>query len=579
VIGDPYRPSSTGSRRRGRLLLASLIATAGLAVPLAVGGGTAAAAGASAPSTTCTNNGANPGSLPAGTYSSVLVSGACAVNAGAVIVAGNVTVQPGATLLAAYANNSTGPGTSSLTVTGNITVGAGSTVLLGCEAAHFACIDDPNQANPTLSGAEAVGGSILATGALGVIVHNTTIGGDVIQSGGGGGVNCTPSGPFAQFMSPVYSDYEDISVGGNLSVTGLGSCWLGILRVQVGGSVTMSNNTMADPDANEVLSNTVAGNAICQANSPANQYGDSAGSANVVTGFAVGQCGFSALVPNPAPQPANPGPPPTPAVPAGPLTPISVPSGVLTGYTMGAADGGAFALGAAGFFGSGAGTSPSSPFVGIATAPGGRGYYLATANGKVLGLGPNAPSFGDVSSLPLTKPIVGIATAPGGDGYYLAASDGGVFTFNTKFYGSGGAIHLNKPVVGMAVAATGDGYYLVASDGGIFNYGPGATFQGSTGAIHLNQPVVGMAVDPATGGYWLVAADGGVFSFNAPFMGSTGAIHLNQPMVGMIAAPTGNGYWLVARDGGVFAFGPGATFQGSTGAIHLNQPIEGIGLG
>ncbi len=546
-------------------------------MPFAIGGGTAVAAGP--PSTTCTNNGANPGSLAAGTYSSVVVSGACAVNAGAVIVNGNVTVQPGAALLAAYANNSAGSGPSSLDVTGNIIAGSDSTVILGCEGAHFACIDDPNQANPTLSGAEGVEGNIIATGALGVLVHNTTISGDVIQNGGGGGVNCTPTGVFATFMSPVYSDYEDNTVGGNISVIGLGSCWLGVLRDQVGGSITMSNNTMADPDAMEVLTNTVAGNVICQGNSPANQFGDSAGSSNVVTGFAVGQCGFSTLQPNPAPAPASPGPPPVPAEPAGPLMPISVPSGTLTGYTMGAADGGIFALGAAGFFGSGAGTSPSSPVIGIATAPGGRGYYLASANGKVLGLGPNAPSFGDVSALPLTKPIVGIATAPGGDGYDLAASDGGVFTFNTKFYGSAGSLHLNQPVVGMAMAATGDGYWLVASDGGIFNYGPGATFQGSTGALHLNQPIVGMAVDPATGGYWLVASDGGVFSFNAPFYGSTGNLHLNQPIVGMIAAPGGNGYWLVARDGGVFAIGPGASYQGSTGAIHLNQPIVGIGLG
>ncbi|HEY1990006.1 MAG TPA: hypothetical protein VGG43_11110 [Acidimicrobiales bacterium] len=552
-----------------------LIATAGLVVPFAISGGSAAAAGP--PAVTCTNNGANPGTLAAGTYASVVVSGACAVNGGIVNVLGDVTVQPGATLLAAYANNASGPGTSSLTAAGNLIAGSGSTVLLGCEAAHFACIDDPNQANPTLSSADTVAG-IRATGALGIVVHNTTVNGDVIQTGGGGGVNCTPSGPFADFMSPVYSDYEDVIVGGNISVTGLGSCWVGILRLQVGGSLTMSNNVMEDPDANEVLTNQVTGNLICQGNAPANQFGDSAGTANVVTGFAVGQCSFATLAPNPAPEPASPGPPPTPAVPAGPLTHISVPSGILTGYTMGAADGGIFALGMAGFFGSGAGTF-SSPVVGIATAPGGLGYYLAATNGKVVGIGPNAPSFGDVSALPLAKPIVGIATAPGGDGYDLAASDGGVFTFNTKFYGSAGAIHLNQPIVGMAFAATGDGYYLVASDGGVFNYGPGAVFQGSTGAIHLNQPIVGMAVDPATGGYWLVAADGGVFSFNAPFFGSTGAIHLNQPIVGMIAAPTGNGYWLVARDGGVFAFGPGATFQGSTGAIHLNQPIVGIGLG
>ena len=159
-------------------------------------------------------------------------------------------------------------------------------------------------------------------------------------------------------MSPVYSDYEDDIVGGNISVTGLGSCWLGLLRDQVGGSLTMSNNVMADPDANEVLTNHVGGNVICQGNNPPNQYGDSAGTANVVTGFAVGQCSFATLAPNPAPEPASPGPPPTPAIPAGPLTPISIPSGILTGYTMGAGDGGIFALGMAGFFGSGSGSFP-----------------------------------------------------------------------------------------------------------------------------------------------------------------------------------------------------------------------------
>lgn len=492
MIGNPYRPSSTGPGRRGRSLLALLIATAGLVVPLAIGGGLAAAA--TPTSTTCSSSGSTPGTLAAGTYSSVLVSGTCAVDAGIVNVTGNVTVQPGATLLAAYAKNSAGSGPSTLNVAGNVIAGAGSTVLLGCEGAHFACIDDPNQTSPTLTATESVGGSIIATGALGIVVHLTAVGGDVIQSGGGGGVNCTPSGAFAQFMSPVYSDYEDNSIGGNLSVTGLGSCWMGALRDQIGGSLTYSNNVMADPDANEVLTNTVAGNVICQSNSPADQYGDSGGSPNSVTGFAVGECSFATTAPNPAPVPASAGPPPTPATPAGPLQPISVPSGTLTGYTMGAADGGVFALGAAGFFGSGAGTSPSSPVVGIATSPGGRGYYVASANGKVLGLGPNAPSFGDVSSLPLSKPIVAIATAPGGDGYDLAASDGGVFTFNTTFYGSAGSLHLNQPVVGMAMAATGDGYYLVASDGGVFNYGPGTTFQGSTGGIHLNQSIVGIGL-------------------------------------------------------------------------------------
>jgi hypothetical protein len=34
--------------------------------------------------------------------------------------------------------------------------------------------------------------------------------------GGGGGVTCDPSGIFLAFQSPVFSDYEDSTVGGSL---------------------------------------------------------------------------------------------------------------------------------------------------------------------------------------------------------------------------------------------------------------------------------------------------------------------------------------------------------------------------
>ncbi len=42
------------------------------------------------------------------------------------------------------------------------------------------------------------------------------------------------TGIFATLESPVYSDYEDSTIGGNLRVTGLGSCWYGALRDHVG---------------------------------------------------------------------------------------------------------------------------------------------------------------------------------------------------------------------------------------------------------------------------------------------------------------------------------------------------------
>ncbi|HEV3281012.1 MAG TPA: hypothetical protein VG032_05330 [Acidimicrobiales bacterium] len=551
-----------------------------LLVPLGVLAGSTAASAATRAAVTCT------GPLAAGTYSSVMVSGTCNISAGQVVVTGDVTVPAGAnSLLASYALNAGVPATSSgLTVDGNITVGTGGTVVLGCKAADAACFDDPSPSSPTLSSPATVQGSLTATNPLGVVVTNSTIGGDATQSGGGGGVASEGPGcfnpPFPGIFntfpgvppgSPVYSDYEDNTIGGNLRVTGLNSCWLGSFRNHIGGSATFTGNTLGDPDGNEFLTNQIAGNLLCTGNSPAAQYGDAGGSPNTVGGFATGECAFGVMAPNPAPSPS----PPTPA---GPLAPISNP-GPPPGYWLVAKDGGIFSFNVP-FLGSQGGQTIPQPVVGMATVPGGSGYNLADANGLVYGHGPRASDCAGLNAV-LNQPVVGVAPAPGGNGCWTAASDGGVFTFgsNANYYGSMGGIKLNQPVVGIASTPNGDGYYLVAADGGVFTFGPGARFQGSMGGIHLNKPVVGMAVDPSTGGYWLVASDGGVFSFNAPFFGSTGAIHLNQPMVGMGAAPTGDGYYLVAADGGIFTFGTGAHYQGSTGAIRLNQPVVGMALG
>ena len=566
--GDRKRSTGTrrGRRGRGAVVVAALLMPVGiLAVP-----GTATAT--TTPSTVTCGSSSIPGDLSGGTYSSVTVAGECAVSAGQVVVTGNVTVDPGAALIAAFATDAKAPGTSGLTVDGDISVGSGGTLILGCEAAAFACFDDPNQNSPTLNSPATVKGSVTATDPLGVIVHLATIGGDAVQTGGGGGVSCTPTGVFADFHSPAYSDYEDNTIGGNLRITGLSTCWDGALRNKVGGSITFSDNTMADPDASEMLNNRAGGNLLCSDNSPAIQYGDSHASPNVVAGFATGECAFGVKQPSPT---AVPGPG---GSPAGPLTPISTPTPGVPGYWLTATDGGVFSFNVP-FLGSQSGLA-DEPVVGMATVPGGLGYDLAGAGGVVYQHGTAATDCPGLTAT-LNKPIVGIAAAPGGNGCWTAAADGGVFAFGTNapFYGSAGGLTLNQPIVGIAAAPGNDGYYLVASDGGVFAYGPGATFHGSMGGVHLNQPVVGMAVDPATGGYWLVARDGGIFSFDAPFLGSLGSTALNQPVVGMAASATGTGYYLVAADGGVFAFGSGAEFQGSTGDLRLVKPVVGMSLG
>ncbi len=219
----------------------------------------------------------------------------------------------------------------------------------------------------------------------------------------------------------------------------------------------------------------------------------------------------------------------------------------------------------------------NAPIVGMAPTPDGGGYWMVGGDGGVFASG-DAGFYGSTGSLHLNKPVVGMAAAPDGKGYWFVASDGGVFNYGSAgFYGSAGSLHLNKPIVGMAATPSGHGYWLVASDGGIFAYGD-AQFHGSTGSLHLNKPVVGMTSTPSGNGYWFVASDGGIFAYgDAQFHGSTGSIRLNSPIVGMASTPDGNGYWFVASDGGVFNYGS-APFDGSLGGTGVTD-AAGISLG
>jgi len=249
------------------------------------------------------------------------------------------------------------------------------------------------------------------------------------------------------------------------------------------------------------------------------------------------------------------------------------------GYWEVASDGGVFAFGSAGFFGSTGALRLTRPVVGMAATHDHGGYWLVASDGGVFAFG-DAGYYGSTGALHLRAPVVGMAATPDDHGYWLVASDGGVFAFgDAAFEGSTGGEALRAPVVGMAAGPDDAGYRLVASDGGIFAFGD-APFEGSTGGLALTRPVVGMAVpDGSRTGYWLVASDGGVFAFGgAPFEGSTGALSLARPIVGLAASHTGAGYWLSASDGGIFAFGD-APFEGSTGGLPLSHPVVGVAGG
>jgi len=551
-----------------RLLAGRCSILLGLLVTLAPVGVVAiqpTAAAAAPASATCGGTVASPATLAAGTYGAVSITGVCAVRAGQVTVTGDVSVGTGAALVTAYAQSGGLNGPPVLNVLGSIVASTGASLILGCDPVHFTCFDDPSPGSPTAASRTIVQGNIVATDSLGVVIHDSSVAGDITQSGGGGGLRCAPSTSIFSltYERAAYSDYENLTVGGNLRVSGLQSCWFGALRLAVGGSATFSGNSYADPDADEILNNNISGNLLCTGLSPSVHFGDAGQGGSTVGGYGTGDCAFSRLLPYPNSIPVK-------------YLPIATADTALQGYWLGAADGGIFSFGIP-FYGSAAGQGQT--IGGIAATPGGTGYQMASASGSIFAEGPHPACTGSLTSP--NRPIVGIASAPGGSGCWTVASDGGIFSFGSQapFYGSAGNITLNRPIVGMASAPSGDGYWMVASDGGIFSFGPGATYAGSMGGQHLNKPIVGMAMDPSTGGYWMVASDGGIFSFNAPFLGSMGGQHLNKPIVGMAATPGGDGYFLVASDGGIFSFGSGADFQGSTGALILNQPIIGMTLG
>jgi hypothetical protein len=270
--------------------LTALLVTAGAALSImSAGAGTAVAA-----PKICSGAPTAPGVLAGAYATNVIVEGACVVNAGPAVVHGNLTLAPGAILIAAFAlNDHTGHGSSNLAVSGNLQVQAGATAVIGCEDPHFTCLD-----NPALASHDSIGGNLVEQQPLGVVVHNSAVGGSITESGGGGGLTCEPIGAFALFGSPVYSDYEDMTVGGNLSIGSLTSCWLGVARVHLAGNMDILGDQLADPDAIEIIANHILGNLVCEGNSQTWDSGDETESSlyprtpepNTVSGLREGQC-------------------------------------------------------------------------------------------------------------------------------------------------------------------------------------------------------------------------------------------------------------------------------------------------
>ena len=109
-------------------------------------------------------------------------------------------------------------------------------------------------------------------------------------------------------------------------------------------------------------------------------------------------------------------------------------------------------------------TPPAMAQTAVAT-PSGNGYWLVATDGGIFAYG-DAGFFGSLGDRVLNKPITGMVPTPTGNGYWLVASDGGIFAFgDADFFGSAGGIALNKPIVGMANSGEEAGFSAAGAKG------------------------------------------------------------------------------------------------------------------
>ena len=211
------------------------------------------------------------------------------------------------------------------------------------------------------------------------------------------------------------------------------------------------------------------------------------------------------------------------------------------GYWLVASDGGLFAFGNAGYYGS---------IPGIGLAPAGTGGAAKQLN----------------------APIVGMVPSVDGAGYFMVASDGGVFAFgDARYTGSCPAIGgCSGAAVAVMPDATGGGYWVVTVNGSVYAFGD-APELGQPGPH--SSPVTSAVRTPDGKGYWILFADGTVAgSGTAVNYGSPTGFGGSNPANAIFATADGGGYWVASANGTVRSFGD-AAFQGDMSGSPLNAPV------
>ena len=213
------------------------------------------------------------GEIPSGIYDSLTVTGTCAVAADAVIhVEGSVTVRADAVLDAQSAP-------STIFVKGNVTAAKGSLLGLGCQPDFASKTGHPCTVEPSGHSTITVKGNVTATKASAVLLNGIEVKENVTLIGGGG---------------PIPWSIKNNTIGGNLTISGLNTDWLGVLFNTIGRNVTLTNIALSDPDPGApgvyVVRNTIRDNLVCFGLTPGVSGGFIPGEVNVVGRHAIGQC-------------------------------------------------------------------------------------------------------------------------------------------------------------------------------------------------------------------------------------------------------------------------------------------------
>jgi hypothetical protein len=223
-----------------------------------------------------------------------------------------------------------------------------------------------------------------------------------------------------------------------------------------------------------------------------------------------------------------------------------VPTADRGGYWLDASDGGIFAFGDAGFYGSipglglhpaGSGLSPSlnAPIVGMVPSADGHGYFMVASDGGVFAFGDarfagSCPGIGGC-----TGAAVAVMPDASGNGYWLVTQSGHVYTFgDAPYYGAPGP--QGSPVTSAVRTPDGHGYWILFASGAIADYGDAGNFGSPAGQMGGLDPASAIFTTADGGGYWVAAANGAVANYgDAPNDGSMLGTSLN----GSIIAATG----------------------------------------